>query len=770
MKKLVDRIYPSNFLYKLVIFGLLLGCLPISVVGIFSYYQSSDIIEEKERQSNLQMLLQTQMHVERVLMNTDIILRNFIDSPNTVEAIESDMSGKDFQCFQELSKRLNVVQPFDVMNTGACMVNISRGWVVNNNGLYRLSEAENAEKYRAFTMLPGPSMWVTSFDKARQTGKPVYDYFFSGDAVNLVKNIPLSSKNPKGLAIVKIPCEYLSQLLTYVNDDYSEMLILDSDFRVIASRRDRLTGADLFESDFVKRMAASEEKKGNFELDSEEGDINVTYLKSEYNGWYYVSKISIAMLMKQSRSIGWFTLSICAACLLIVSALSIAGSRRMYRPISNIYRNFLKSEPPVMEHDEFKYITKSVNALMANKALLENQVSMQIKQIKEFFTMKLIMGNIDKNELDGRMRMFNVQKPRYMMLMVIRADSLKDTEYNEGNRDILMFAINNIAEELLEGRYLLTPVIINQMQVTIVGGDQETYEQFRDDIYRVAESIQNNVNKHFNITISIGVSHVFHSFEETYRAFLEGQEALKYRIRLGNNIVLSIGDVQPRQNIQPLVHLKLQDRVVEAVKSADEEKAALALDTFLNEVFKMQVSHVEYQIPIAGLLTRLIAAVQEAGENLYSPDDGRKSLLEELFELQTQKEIKDWFSKVVIAPFMRILHERNESQHRNIAEQVLKIIHAEYDSDLTIETCAQRINYHPSYIRRVFLKEMGENFGEYLTKYRIEVAKRWLSETDMRVSDIAERLRYSNSQNFIRCFRKYTGVTLGQYRKGCRSM
>jgi len=45
------------------------------------------------------------------------------------------------------------------------------------------------------------------------------------------------------------------------------------------------------------------------------------------------------------------------------------------------------------------------------------------------------------------------------------------------------------------------------------------------------------------------------------------------------------------------------------------------------------------------------------------------------------------------------------------------------------------------------------------------MAKKWLEETDMPIKDIAAKLRYNNSQNFIRSFRKQEGMTPGQYRE-----
>jgi AraC-like DNA-binding protein len=64
----------------------------------------------------------------------------------------------------------------------------------------------------------------------------------------------------------------------------------------------------------------------------------------------------------------------------------------------------------------------------------------------------------------------------------------------------------------------------------------------------------------------------------------------------------------------------------------------------------------------------------------------------------------------------------------------------------------------------MFRKETGMNFSDYLAGFRHDMAKSWLSETEMKITEVAERLQYTNAQNFIRQFRKLEGMTPGQYR------
>jgi two-component system response regulator YesN len=82
-----------------------------------------------------------------------------------------------------------------------------------------------------------------------------------------------------------------------------------------------------------------------------------------------------------------------------------------------------------------------------------------------------------------------------------------------------------------------------------------------------------------------------------------------------------------------------------------------------------------------------------------------------------------------------------------------------------LEECASRLNYHPVYVSRILKKETGLSFSEYLSRFRMSMAKKWLTDTEMRVSEIANRLNYTNSSTFIRYFNKSEGITPGQYRK-----
>ncbi|MBQ8637899.1 MAG: DUF1961 family protein [Lachnospiraceae bacterium] len=95
--------------------------------------------------------------------------------------------------------------------------------------------------------------------------------------------------------------------------------------------------------------------------------------------------------------------------------------------------------------------------------------------------------------------------------------------------------------------------------------------------------------------------------------------------------------------------------------------------------------------------------------------------------------------------------------------QISSLIHRA-QGNITLEECSAQLNYHPSYIWKI-LKKCNTTFTALVNQEKLKLAMTWLDQPECSVAEIAEKLHYSNSQNFIRFFSKYSGMTPGEYRK-----
>lgn len=95
----------------------------------------------------------------------------------------------------------------------------------------------------------------------------------------------------------------------------------------------------------------------------------------------------------------------------------------------------------------------------------------------------------------------------------------------------------------------------------------------------------------------------------------------------------------------------------------------------------------------------------------------------------------------------------------NITNKVILIIRNDCSANLNLVSVGEMFNMSSKYIGRVFLKDTGLKFTEYLMVYRMLTAKHMIETTKERISDIVEKVGYSQANNFYVHFNRMFGIS-----------
>ena len=98
---------------------------------------------------------------------------------------------------------------------------------------------------------------------------------------------------------------------------------------------------------------------------------------------------------------------------------------------------------------------------------------------------------------------------------------------------------------------------------------------------------------------------------------------------------------------------------------------------------------------------------------------------------------------------------------------VLRYMHDNFSCDLSMTQLSEIIGVTPQHFCRVFRKTMNVRPNEFLTRIRIDEAKRLLAEREVSVSDAAEKTGFRNAGYFSTVFRKHEGMSPAEYKKRC---
>ncbi len=121
-----------------------------------------------------------------------------------------------------------------------------------------------------------------------------------------------------------------------------------------------------------------------------------------------------------------------------------------------------------------------------------------------------------------------------------------------------------------------------------------------------------------------------------------------------------------------------------------------------------------------------------------------------------------------IMEFYRIAHDKNMSggnDRSNILMPVLNYIDDNFRSDFPMTVLAEKAGVSSQHLCRIFKETMNVRPMEYLTRRRLQEAKRLLTETDTSVAEIGLQTGFSDAGYFSTVFRKYEGISPVEYRK-----
>ena len=105
----------------------------------------------------------------------------------------------------------------------------------------------------------------------------------------------------------------------------------------------------------------------------------------------------------------------------------------------------------------------------------------------------------------------------------------------------------------------------------------------------------------------------------------------------------------------------------------------------------------------------------------------------------------------------------------SISNEIREYIETHYsDVDFSLKEIANKMFMSPQYLSRIFKREMGVTFMDYVTRLRIRRAIELLSKNDLKMYEIAEAIGYSNQHYFSSSFRKMLGVSPMEYRRRLR--
>jgi len=147
------------------------------------------------------------------------------------------------------------------------------------------------------------------------------------------------------------------------------------------------------------------------------------------------------------------------------------------------------------------------------------------------------------------------------------------------------------------------------------------------------------------------------------------------------------------------------------------------------------------------------------------PDDLEKSVFlyfdeNGVFNLNEYKERK----KREISLFLRKIKRNTLKKSTNVIYDIAKYLQENFDRDIKLQEISNHFYISREYISRKFKQEFNVNISDYLVNIRMDKAKFFLKNSQLKIYEIANMVGYQDDKYFRKVFKKVVGITPNEYR------
>ena len=487
--------------------------------------------------------------------------------------------------------------------------------------------------------------------------------------------------------------------------------------------------------------------------------------KSKDTGWYYVMSVPREVYQRRLNLIKWLTWGVYFLCIVFGIYLSYRFSRKNYEPIEKIItklRNALKGEAvgPKSSEPEYSYIDYALSEIIKNKNRYKEKTEKQSGLLKSDYILKILSG---KAEAGNPSIEFSLSHFLVIVFDIVDLGLMESRKSKWEDLNMARFLISNVFEELTDTVakcYFCEPNDGYACIVNYSGSDSGEW-WFTEKIEYMSEFLKS----HMNMEFVCGVSKASQEAEELPVLYKQATEMLGYRILENDKNILLYSDIVQNDLAVYRYDANTERQIINNILIGDYLKAMEVVDGVLILNFRENKLDLNMaRLLIFEIASTIIKAIRETGSSNEAVDVCADKLANSVFHFKTIDEIRAGIDST-IKEICEIVNCNKKSSSHRLKEKVLSLIHEKYsDCSLNLKGVAFDAGISPNYLSTFFKEQIGKGFAEYILSYRIAKAKTLFDDTEMSVYEVSELVGFSNTNIFIRAFKKLEGITPGQYK------
>lgn len=412
---------------------------------------------------------------------------------------------------------------------------------------------------------------------------------------------------------------------------------------------------------------------------------------------------------------------------LLGTAIAVYAAWRSYQPIRKLYAKYGGSQKP---SNELQTLEDLLSNSLKRNSFSQKQIEEQMEQLdlqqswlKQQLVMMLITGN------DSPVVKELIQKIGFEMSHAHFALCFLYLQGDEGDRTGLVRSIEAFSDE--ECTLYAAELQENREYIVLMNFQEE--EQCRELLELLSDSLESR-----NLSVRVQWSRTCSQLNEIASAAIETLNTPPVALAVDN------AEAEEEDALEQMAAL---------TESGSTSQALALLETMIAQTENRYPSYLMRIYMLNRLVQQMMTLASREGVTLPPKSPG-----------QDPDSVRETLEQLVRA-LCRKGAQRSSAEKPEGGKTAAYVREHCLDGDISLSSTAEALGISTKQVSRLLRMEVDMTFKEYLLHLRMSAAQDFLREEGLSIAETAGRVGYFNISHFIKCFKAYTGMTPGEWKK-----
>ncbi|REE68883.1 AraC-like DNA-binding protein [Paenibacillus taihuensis] len=746
--------FKSKLFLKYIWSYLFILLIPLVLMTIFIYKNAVTNLRSEIEQSRLNQLTQAKVIVDgRIKELSEIATRITYDKRLTPYRVHDPIfSGEAIQGLDQYKSTSSIIDEILLYFHNDEKIYSSIGLYDFDvfAGAYNFQNWPKDQLYHDINTVKFPTMRPVDQASKTSTSK-------KQDILTYLVPITPNSPTPHGTVMYLIQESELSSLIDTVLGNYQGLTyILDSAGHILIDNRQGEALTDSAVKSLINLPPGIHERSINGEAHS------VVSVKSETNGWIYVTAMPSSQFFSSVLHVRSFIIMLFCITVLVGAAAALLLARMQYQPISNLVEFASSKSRAERSHGGAAASGNELDRIRSALQEYSSRIDLQEPFARNHFLSMVLKHGYVQSLSPELQQAFDLRFDRsHHFVAVIGSGRTNAAASNDRvKRHERIQLLNQI--EIPELRAVGYGVELSQLDQLglIVSFDLDDGTDAFDRVRDIIEAIRTSLLDIMDDIKAIGVGTCYESPDQLNQSFIEACSAFELRASAEPGAVAYFEKLSDTPNQADWIPSNTLMKLSQSLKQGSYDVAAQIIGSAMQNLQSSQVSALLIRCICFDLLNAMLRTASELGITNVAQDVATAAI---------SGNAPDELERSFLTLASRIcsqVEQNNQKEEASLMDRITAYIDEHYaDHSLSLESVAFAFSVSPSHVSRSFKEKVGLNFIQYIWQKRLEEVINQLKTTSDPLKDIILRVGYQDTPNFTRKFKKETGYTPGQYRK-----